>query len=185
MLLKMGRFLETPDRQTPILQTRLISIGNKTDTVSIYPPATHPRYATGRAGRYRPALRPEKGSRPPARGAPPKRDLPREQGLPDPRPSYPSAGGITRPGAVSPPARQKEGERPAAGTTGGQPPQTSSVACLPTGQSPRCTRAADVVPTNPRPTELTGYQTGSTRAAGENTTSRFFCNVTATGAGIS
>jgi len=112
MLLKMGRFLETPNRQTPILQTRLISIGNKTDTVSIYPPATHPRYATGRAGRYRPALRPGKGSRPPARGAPPKRDLPREQGLPDPRPSYPSAGGVTRPGAVSPPHARKKGSNP-------------------------------------------------------------------------
>ena len=68
----MGRFLETPDRQTPILQTRPISIGNKTDTVSIYPPATHTRYATGRAGRYRPALCPEKGSRPPARGGTPQ-----------------------------------------------------------------------------------------------------------------
>ena len=184
MLLKMGRFLETPNRQTSILQTRLISIGNKTDTMSIYPPATHPRYATGRAGRYRPALRPGKGSRPPARGAPPKRDLPREQGLPDPRPSYPSAGGVTRPGAVSPRTPERRGatrSRLHRRST----PQTSSVACLPTGQSPRCTRAADVVPANPRPTGLTGYQTGSTRAAGENTTSRFFCNVTATGAGIS
>ena len=108
----MRRFLETPDRQTPILQTRLISIGSKMDMVSTYPPATHPRYATGRAGRCRPALRPGKGSRPPARGAPPKRDLPREQGLPDPRLIYPSAGGITRPGAVSPPHAGKKGSDP-------------------------------------------------------------------------